>query len=187
MRAIRRALPADARARRSRAIADRVIARAEFSVSRALLSFVPLRSEVDPAPIVETARDRGMRIVLPRVDVELGTLVLHAHDPGDPLEEGGFGVPEPLPTAPRVEPNEVDFVLVPALAVDPQGQRIGYGKGFYDRLLPILPEAATRCAVAFDFQLIAEIPTTPGDEAVDLVVTDARVLETDARNAAKDG
>lgn len=181
MRAIRRALPVEARARRAAEITRRVLDREEFLVAGCLLSFVPLRTEVDTAAIVDAARARGARIVLPRVDVEADALVLHDHLPGAALEEGGFGVPEPLPTAPRVDPADVDFVLVPALAIDPRGHRIGYGKGFYDRLLPMLSPHATRCALAFDFQLIAEIPITPGDEPVDLVITDTRVLETFAR------
>lgn len=106
---------------------------------------------------------------------ESGGVVFHLHREGDVLEEGGFGVPEPLPSADRIAPEDVDLVLVPALAVDPRGHRIGYGKGFYDRLLPTLVRAL-RCVVAFDFQLHGEIPDEPGDVAADVVVTDARLL-----------
>ena len=92
-----------------------------------------------------------------------------------PTIPGVFSVPEPPEDAARLLPKEVDFALVPALALDPRGYRIGYGGGYYDRLLPKLSQART-CAVAFDFQLIAEVPELPFDVAVDLVVTDERVI-----------
>jgi 5-formyltetrahydrofolate cyclo-ligase len=87
-------------------------------------------------------------------------------------------VPEPPETATRVQPDEVDFALVPALAVDPRGYRIGYGGGYYDKLIPRLGHACT-CALAYDFQLIAEVPDLPFDVAVDLVVTDERVIRAE--------
>lgn len=65
--------------------------------------------------------------------------------------------------------------MIPALAVDPRGYRIGYGGGYYDKLIPALHSART-CAVAYDFQLIAEVLELPFDVAVDLIVTDARVM-----------
>jgi 5-formyltetrahydrofolate cyclo-ligase len=84
-------------------------------------------------------------------------------------------VPEPAETATQIQPEDVDFALVPALAVDPRGYRIGYGGGYYDKLIPRLSEACT-CVVAYDFQLISEVRELAFDVPVDLVVTDARVI-----------
>ena len=175
IRAIRKTLPAEAHAKRSAAIAERVLALPELAAAETIAAFVAIHREVDPRAIVEAAWARGKRVALPRIDVEAQRIVLHLHAPGAPLEPSAFGVPEPLAEAPRVAPDAIGFVLVPALAVDPRGHRIGYGKGFYDRLLPTLPRAVS-CAVAFDFQLVSEVPELPGDHAVDLVVTDARTL-----------
>ena len=125
-------------------------------------------------------------LALPRVDAAAGTITLRAWSPGEPLERGGFGVMEPLSSAPEVPASAVDFVLVPALAVDLQGNRLGYGKGLYDRLLPTLP-TALRCALAYDFQLVSELPSSPTDAPVDVVVTDARVLRVESRDGRTGG
>lgn len=175
IRAIRKALPEEARAKRSHAIAERVCALAEFQGAGTLAAFSAIRGEVEPSPIVEAARRLGMRIALPRVEPSSGRLVLHLHPPQGPLVPGAFGVLEPPRDAQIVPPSEVGFALVPALAVDPRGHRIGYGKGYYDRLLPELT-GATSCAVLFDFQLVSEVPDMPGDRPVQIVVTDARTL-----------
>jgi 5-formyltetrahydrofolate cyclo-ligase len=123
--------------------------------------------------MVEAMHDSGKRVALPRVVDD--ALVLHLVERDTELVEGAFSVPEPPRDAPRLQPSDVDFALIPALAVDPRGHRIGYGGGYYDRLLPALPTATT-CALAYDFQLIAEVPAAPFDVAVDLIVTDARVI-----------
>ncbi|MAC26142.1 MAG: 5-formyltetrahydrofolate cyclo-ligase [Sandaracinus sp.] len=179
MRAIRKGLPKDARAERSARIAERAAALPELEAPRVVAGFVSIKGEVDPAPLLDVLRERGAAVVLPRVDFELGAIVLHHHAPGDRLEESGFGVPEPLPSAPRADLAAVDLALVPALAIDPAGARIGYGKGFYDQLLPTLPNAF-RLALAYDFQLVSEIPAEPHDQPIHALVTDTRLLRVDA-------
>jgi 5-formyltetrahydrofolate cyclo-ligase len=97
----------------------------------------------------------------------------------DTMEERtayGVRMRQPGPCDPPASPGELDVIVVPALAVDPSGQRIGYGAGCYDRTLPQFAPPAKSIAVAFDFQLVAEVPSTPGDIPVDLVVTDTRAL-----------
>jgi 5-formyltetrahydrofolate cyclo-ligase len=89
------------------------------------------------------------------------------------LEEKGHGFAEPPDGAP--EPESIDALVVPALAVDPTGHRIGYGAGYYDRALPRHPSAKA-IAVAYDWQLVAEVPATPGDVKVGWVVTDVRTI-----------
>lgn len=174
MRAVRDALPVTACEARSNAIAERVVALPEFHAASLLLAFSPIRREVRTAPIVEAAWSASKRVALPRVFE--GGLALHRIEPETVLTEGAFGVAEPEPEVPTVAPEEVGLALVPALAVDPCGHRIGYGGGYYDRLLPSLSKAAT-CAVAFDFQLIGEIPRLEHDASVDIVVTDTRVIQ----------
>jgi len=130
--------------------------------------------------VLERARELGKTVVVPRVDDARRQLVMHAYEAGDALAPSAFGVLEPLETALRVEPSAIDLVLVPALAVDERGHRIGYGQGFYDRFLPTATGATSVC-VAFDFQLVAEVPVLPSDRDVDLVVTDKRVITVAAR------
>lgn len=175
MRAVRKGIPREARAERSRKLGERALGLPELAAPKVVAAFVAIRGEVNLAPMLAELRARGATIALPRVDREAQAIVLHAHAHGDPLEESGFGVPEPAPDAPPVALGEVDLVLVPGLAFDPRGYRIGYGKGYYDQLLPTLPNAF-RLAVGYDFQLVAEVPELPHDVPVNAIVTDTRVL-----------
>jgi 5-formyltetrahydrofolate cyclo-ligase len=92
-----------------------------------------------------------------------------------------LGFREPPADAPPA--SELDVIVVPALAVDPRGHRIGYGAGHYDRTLAALGPGVVSVAVAFDFQLLAEIPNTDGDVAVGWVVTDERAMEAEPPRA----
>jgi 5-formyltetrahydrofolate cyclo-ligase len=94
-------------------------------------------------------------------------------DPGL-LCERGRGFCEPPEDAPEVRAGELDLVFVPALAVAPNGQRVGYGAGFYDATLPDFCPPARSVVVAFDFQLLGEVPSSEQDVACDLVLTDKR-------------
>ncbi|MBW2510242.1 MAG: 5-formyltetrahydrofolate cyclo-ligase [Deltaproteobacteria bacterium] len=173
MRAVRATLPAAACEARSSEIAKRVLALPEIEAATIVLAFASIGNEVRTGPIIEGARRAGKRIALPRVVED--ELFLHAVEPDTTLVEGAFGVPEPSKDAPSIRASDVEFALIPALAVDPDGYRIGYGGGYYDRLLPSLIRAST-CTIAYDFQLITEVPKLPFDAAVDLIVTDARVI-----------
>lgn len=175
MRAIRRAMPADARSLRSDALCERVLGLEAFRDARVIAAFLAIRAEVDVARVVDRARELGKRVVMPRVDDVQRALVMHVCSPGDALAESSFGVAEPLESAARIEASDIDLVLVPALAVDERGHRIGYGQGYYDRFLPTATRA-TRVCVAFDFQMVSEVPDMPGDRGVDVVVTDKRVI-----------
>ncbi len=175
MIAIRKATPKDARARRSQDMSRRVQELPEFSRATCIAGFFSVRSEIDPHSILVAAWERGNTVCLPRVDIERNEVVFHACDQTTELVQGAFGISEPPPSRPEIPRQEIDFVLVPALAVDPRGHRVGYGKGFYDRLLETLTGAFS-CAVAFEFQLISEAPNTSLDVAVHCVVTDKRSI-----------
>ena len=174
MRAVRGALPVSACEARSHEITKRVVALANFKSAKTVLAFSSIRREVRTRAIMQAAWTTGKHVALPRI-VER-ELRLHLIGADTELAEGSFGVPEPPEDAPRISPGTVDFALVPVLAVDPRGYRIGYGGGYYDRLLPRLDNARS-CALAFDFQLIAEVPELPIDVSVDFVVTDERLIE----------
>jgi 5-formyltetrahydrofolate cyclo-ligase len=79
--------------------------------------------------------------------------------------------------------DTIEWVLVPGVAFDIDGRRLGYGGGYYDRLLPLLPRAAARIAGAFEVQLVPEVPAAPHDLSVDYVVTEARVIECAPRTS----
>ena len=173
MHALRQALPSSACDARSGEIHKRLFALAELKRAETILAFAAIGNEARTRPSMEAAWAAGKRVALPKVFGD--EIQLYLVDWKTVLVEGAFSVPEPPEQVVRVRPDEVDFALVPALAVDPRGYRIGYGGGYYDRLIPQLEHACT-CAVAYDFQLVSEVPELPFDVAVDLIVTDKRVI-----------
>ena len=174
--AVRGALPRSACEVRSKRITDRVIELPSFARAATVLCFSSVRNEVRTRGIQDAAWRVGKRVALPRVvDEDLSLLEVR---PNTELVAGAFGVPEPPRSSDPIEPGDVDLAMIPALAVDPRGYRIGYGGGYYDRLLPRLTKARS-CALAFDFQLVAEVPELEFDAPVDIVVTDARVIHVD--------
>jgi len=174
MRDLRRVLPSEACATRSAAICERLQALPELGRASVVVGYVAFRKEADPTAVLRSAEAAGKLVGLPRVQPD-GTLELHRYASGDALVENGYGITEPDEHAARIAPERVSLVIVPTLAVDATGHRIGYGQGFYDRLLPRL-SAAFKVAIAYDFQLLAETPNMPGDVAVDCVITDKQAL-----------
>jgi 5-formyltetrahydrofolate cyclo-ligase len=168
-------LPATARAARSAATVARVLELPEFARARTLVAFSALPKELDLSELLTKARQLGKRVGLPRVRGDAQTLELREVAQDAQLVEGAFGVFEPEPSAPLIDPADVDLALVPGLAFDARGHRIGYGRAFYDRLLPLLPRAF-RIGVAFDFQFVSELPDEPHDVPMHCIVSDARCL-----------
>jgi len=142
-----------------------------------VLLSVAFRSEWETRPMFSAAQALGKTTVAPRVDRERRMLGLCAvanleHDIGS----GYLGIGEPLSHCPSVDPSAIDWVLVPGVAFDPSGHRIGYGGGYYDRLLPALRRDARRIAGAFELQIIEHVPAAAHDLKVDAIVTEARTI-----------
>ncbi len=181
MSALRRAIPAQALAERSRALIGRVLEMPLFEAARSVALFWPMlaKSEVDLRALDEQSRAAGKRIYYPFMTDRGATLQTGFRLSEDPalLCEQGRGFCEPPLDAPVAAAGDLDLVFVPALAAAPSGHRIGYGAGFYDATLPEFCPPARSLIVAFDFQLMGELPASPVDVACDYVVTDKRTLE----------
>jgi 5-formyltetrahydrofolate cyclo-ligase len=178
MRGVRRAAPLEACAVRSRAIVDTLEARPEVASATHVALFHPIvdRHEVDLRDLDARLRARSVHVYYPSIDPETRVMTFRlVRDLEGDLEERGLGFAEPAPEAD--EAKALDAVIVPALAVDPRGYRIGYGAGFYDRALPQFCPPGRTLVVAFDYQLIAEVPALEHDVRCDVVVTDTRVIE----------
>ena len=184
MRAVRVAHPETARAERSARLVERVLALPEFAAAHSVALFASLvdGGEVDLRGLDQAARTAGKRVYYPTVDrrheSEHTALALVA-DPSE-LVARGRRFAEPAESAPRAERGDVDLVIVPALAVAPTGHRLGYGGGFYDTMLPDFCPPGVAVVVAFDFQLVAELPIEPHDVPCAFVVTDGRTLAAPA-------
>ena len=175
--AARDALPAAMRARASRSIADRIAALPAWRAARVVLLTLPFRSEWDARLAVRDALADGKTVAVPRVDAP--ARMLHAlviEDLERDVEPGYRGIPEPRADRPAIALAEIDWVLVPGIAFDPAGKRLGYGGGYYDRLLPLLPPAAERVAGAFEAQIVERVPAARHDIGVDCIVTERRML-----------
>jgi 5-formyltetrahydrofolate cyclo-ligase len=183
-RGVRKALPLDACAERSRLIILRLLDLPAVQGARSVALFWPIidRHEVDLRDLDTQLRDRGVRIAYPAIDPESphSRMTFHFVNDVRDLSERGHGFAEPPEGAEATGSNltELDVVVVPALALDPSGQRIGYGAGYYDGALA--GTAVVKVGVTFDFQLVPEVPKTDGDVPVDWVVTDRRVLDAHA-------
>ncbi len=180
MRALRAAHPEKVRAERSARLVERIVALPEFAGAGAIALFASLLDggEVDLRALDEAARLAKKRVFYPTVERKGErdfTALAEAVDPSD-LAARGRRFAEPPEGAPRAERGDVDLVIVPALAVAATGHRLGYGGGFYDALLPDFCPPAVAVAVAFDFQLVAELPVEPHDVPCSVVVTDTRTL-----------
>jgi 5-formyltetrahydrofolate cyclo-ligase len=170
----RDAAPAAARRAWSRAIAGRLAALPALSGAHLVLGYCSFGSEPETGAVLEAVLARGQALALPRVNRTARRLELRlVADPAGQLVPGTWGIREPDPArCPEVAPAAVDFVLVPGVAFDARGGRLGYGGGYYDRLLPALPGRTARVAAAFELQMVPAVPMETGDRRVDLVVTE---------------
>lgn len=142
-----------------------------------LLYVAAFPEEIRTAPLLELAYGAGKRIILPRVDRVERRLRLHrVIDPVVELSAGVLGIPEPDASLPEVSPNEVDWSLVPGLAFDDHGYRLGRGAGHYDRLLPGLRADCICWALCLDCQIVSALPVEAHDVALDGVTSPGRTV-----------
>ncbi|HEV8258064.1 MAG TPA: 5-formyltetrahydrofolate cyclo-ligase [Casimicrobiaceae bacterium] len=173
----RDAMPAHLRIAASTAIAATLSRRPDFIAARVVLLTLPFGSEWDTALMLSAALAGGKTVAVPRVNQERHMLEIHAVcDAAREIAPGYRGIPEPRADCPPVALASIDWVLVPGVAFDAEGRRIGYGGGYYDRLLPLLDRSATRVAGAFELQVVERVPAAPHDTTVDAIVTERRTL-----------
>lgn len=137
-----------------------------------IASYVPICGEADPAQAVALARALGKAIALPRTDPATKTIHFHHHAVAGALESGAYGISQPLPSAQRTTP---DLLLVPLLAFDRRGNRLGQGGGYYDRALAALPDAVS-VGIGWDWQEITDVPVEPWDRRLDFIATPTQWL-----------
>ena len=166
----RDALAPDFRMRAAKAVAERGL---PFKIYKNTVfsAYEPMRSEFDPRPLLAKITAAGGRVVLPAI-VD-GRIVFRLHEPGSKLVAGAFGTSEPPADARELKP---DILLVPLLAFDAKGDRLGYGKGYYDAAIARMRSERRVGAVglAFEAQRFDEVPVTERDQRLDLILTEQR-------------
>ena len=138
--------------------------------ARSILFYVPLPEEPDIWPLLTEALRAGKIVSLPHYSLEQSQyLARRVADPDRDLGPGRFGIPEPKGSCPAVELMHLDLTLVPGIGFNLDGYRLGRGRGYYDRLLALVP--GLKCGVAFDWQVSAEIPVEPYDIRLNCILT----------------
>jgi 5-formyltetrahydrofolate cyclo-ligase len=173
----RDAMPAEDRATASASIAASLLMREDFASSKNVLLTLPFGSEWDTRVLLVAALARAKTVALPRVNLATRMLDICAinrleHD----AAPGYRGIPEPCAHCALLDVATIDWVLVPGVAFDRDGRRIGYGGGYYDRLLPLLRADVHRIAGAFELQLVERVPAASHDITVEAVVTEAQSI-----------
>lgn len=199
MLARRRALGDETRREASQSVCGLILDSVEFNGCESVLFYSPATDdyEIDPRALFELdeALFASRKVLLPRVPEDGDRLELFelpdpsaslsladyyslSHDHA-PLEIGRFNVPEPIPgRCEEAEPESLDLVFVPGVAFDPMGYRVGFGSGFYDRLLADLPGSAVTVGLCYDFQLIDRCPRESHDRPVDWVINESEALDS---------
>jgi 5-formyltetrahydrofolate cyclo-ligase len=173
-----RGLPTTEQAAASAAARELLLKQPLWREARSLLFYAPLAGELDVWPLLEPALAAGRLVALPRFDPQTGAyLPCQVRSLSGDLVLGQFGIREPAQGCPSVT-IRLDLILVPGVAFDLHGRRLGRGKGFYDRFLAEV--RGTTCGVAFDEQIVPRVPVEPHDTVVNCILTPSRWLEVRA-------
>lgn len=174
-------LTRDKRSDASARIRARLLDLPETRLAGSVLLYVPTKNEVDTWPLLEHFWTVGVQVLLPRCrDNQPGFMDIHAVNSAAELGPGQFGLTEPiLGLAPLVTEPEPDLILVPALAFDRRGFRLGFGGGYYDRFLTRLTHPHLRVGLAYDFQIAERLPAEPWDMPVQRIITQDTIIFTE--------
>ncbi|RII24989.1 MAG: 5-formyltetrahydrofolate cyclo-ligase [Geobacter sp.] len=151
-----------------------LLATAEFGRATVLALYAPLHNETDTSLILATALATGKKVLYPVVTGS--TLEFRQVSSATDLHAGAFGIREPGAGCPELAIGEADIIVVPGVAYDVAGHRIGYGKGYYDKALHQLEGRGRLVGFCFDFQLVEGLKEEPHDVRMDLIITDRRVI-----------
>lgn len=146
----------------------------EFAAAATVALYAPVHGEVATGLLMEEASARGKRLLYPAV--RHGSIEFCAVALASALRKGTYGIAEPGPECPRVDVAEADLIVVPGVAFDRRGHRIGYGKGYYDRALHRLEGQGHLVGLCYEFQLVEKIVGEPHDVIMDMIVTDTKVV-----------
>jgi phosphoribosylglycinamide formyltransferase-1 len=170
-------------------IMDRFLRLPQFNSSKRILLYASKESEVHTEGIIQSALSLGKKVCLPVTLRESKSLEIYEIKSLEELVPGAFGILEPQRLAERkIQPPEVDLVVVPGVSFDRRGHRIGYGMGYYDSLLSKMK--AVKIGLAYDMQLVPHVPNEPHDVAVDFIVTENELIacqESEGGAAGKPG
>ena len=174
----RSAMQADESLRRGHAVQERVRDLPGWESMRMVLVYLPFMNEVDTWELIHELWGRGARTLAPccRPD-RPGEMDFYCFRSLEDLRPGSYSIPEPDPRlCTMVEPRESEGILVPGVAFDRQGFRLGFGGGYYDRLLALTGAEVRTIGLAYDFQILDDLPREPHDRSVQVVCTEKETI-----------
>lgn len=175
MRAKRRALTTDEVKLSSKKIRNSLFTLDCVKNAKTVCTFLSAFKEPDTIGIVRQLWEKKCRVIVPISDTETNTLSLSCIDNMDDLKKGAYGILEPS-VVKTADEKDIDVILVPGLAFDRHGGRMGFGKGYYDRLLET--SSTVKIGLCYDFQLFDTIPTESHDVPMDFIITEKEICET---------
>lgn len=165
------------RTARSRAAAARLLSMPDLPDPGGCMAFASMPDEIDTSPLIDALLRTGWRVALPRVDPDEGTMAAYWIESTGGLPVNRWGIPEPEPNPDLLAAAApLSLIVVPGLAFDASGSRLGRAGGYYDRFLRDAGKGPLRVGLFYSIQQLPEIPTEPWDEPLDVVVTDACVI-----------
>ncbi len=174
----RDAVPLPVRKVKDKAIAERLCDLEVYRRSNAVLFYVSFRAEVETRDLIERALESGKTVLVPKVHEEETALKLYEIKGLDELAPGYMGIPEPEARAENLRSiGDVELVIVPGAAFDEKGNRLGYGKGYYDKLLSSEAARPVMVALAYEEQMEERIPAEAHDISIDIILTDRRIIQ----------
>ena len=171
-------LPAEEVAERNKQVTRRLLEFANFMEASIVMLYVTKPDEVNSEDIIRVCYEFGKIVVLPSFNTEKKAMrLMKVDNPETDLVKGARGILEPNPERCKMVPIEyIDIAIIPGVAFDEKGGRLGSGEGYYDRLIPRLPATTRKVGLALECQILPQIPMTSHDKHVDIIVTEERVI-----------
>lgn len=169
----RNAMPIEERAQFDKKIIDVVASLVSFRHADIILLYAPIKSEIDVMPIFEIAKEKGKRVAFPKCNIEERTMKFHFVDALSELEPCAYGIREPKEEAEAYDPETTQgsaLCIVPGLAFDVYGYRLGYGKGYYDKFMNKF--TGSTIGVAYTQQILPSLPKGKFDRHCDILITE---------------
>ncbi|MFC8689144.1 5-formyltetrahydrofolate cyclo-ligase [Brevibacillus porteri] len=173
----RKSMSAKEREQLSREVCDHLLSHNRLADAKAIMAFHPFGDELDILPFLHEAKKRGQDIWLPLTNIAERRLIPYRYTGPHMLKQGVYGIWEPDPTlAEEADVSKLDAIIVPGVAFDSQGGRMGYGGGYYDRFLATLKKLPFLVGVGYSIQVVEHVPLEPHDVLLDAVVTEKGIL-----------
>jgi len=167
------------RKKKNKEITQKFLKTTDYLNSKNIFIYYPCRSEIDTTIIIKKALKESKNIILPRVEGTLLNLYF-INDIYTQLQEGSYKIMEPIPSScTRAHIADINLAIVPGIAFDRNLNRLGYGGGFYDKIIRNLPQNIKKIALSFDIQIVPNIPVLDHDIKIDIIITESKIYKAE--------